>query len=215
MHGKTLLIGESCWWGSSSDSEPLFAVDKAYKFNSWKDVYKLTYKHALEYGFNTLDLREVPETQGWTTKAHDLVQGFISKGGYRLYPSTVTLPVVAKKDNKVQIEHSWKNMGTGYLPNNVKNWNYKYKPAFALLNNENKIIKLYIDPVADPSLWLGEKEYSYTLPITFEGVPPGDYKWAIAIVDQSQKNIPGIRLAITIDQEINGWYVLDKFSLIQ
>ena len=213
MFGKTLLIGESCWWQSSSDSVRPFATDRVYKLSTWRDVYELTYKQAVENGFNTLDLRELPETKGWTEKANDLVQKFISHGGYRFYPTAISLPNRVKRGEKTEIVHTWKNLGTGYLPNNVKNWNYKYKPAFSLLDKNNRVVKLYIDKEAEPSHWLHGNEYSYTLSVTFDEVRAGTYKWAIAIVDQSKMNTPGISLAIDANTPINGWYILEKISL--
>ena len=210
MHGKTLLIGESCWWQSCSDSVRPFATDKVFKLNTWRDVYELTCKQALNSGFNTLDLRELAETEGWTTRANDLVLQFISQGGYRLYPASVSLPVQAKIGEKAEIVHTWKNLGTGYLPNNVKNWGYKYKPAFALLDGSNRVVKLYIDPDAEPSKWLQADGYSYTLPVAFDDIPAGTYRWAVAIVDQSKANTPGIKLAIEANTPVDGWYILEE-----
>lgn len=213
MFGKTLFIGESCWWGSCSDSVKPFATDKVYKLNTWREVYELTCKHAIENGFNTLDLRELPETRGWTEIAPDLVSQFIAKGGYRFYPPSVSLPAQATVGEKNEIVHVWKNLATGYLPNNVKNWGYKYKPAFALLDANNQVVKLYTDKDAEPSCWLYGHEYTYTLPVQFEDVPAGNYKWAVAIVDQSKMNIPGIRLALASNTPVNGWYILGDLLL--
>lgn len=215
MYGKTLLIGESCWWQSSSDSVRPFATDKVYKLNTWRDVYELTFKQAVENGFNTLDLREIPETSGWTGRANDLVRQFIAKGGYRFYPSKIALPVSAKVGENAVIEHTWNNLATGYLPNNVKNWNYKYKPAFALLDDQNKVVKCYVDKEAEPSSWFQNEEYGYRLSVAFDGIPSGTYKWAVAIIDQSTGNTPGINLAIDQASVMNGWTVLEQITLTQ
>ena len=79
--------------------------------NTWRDVYKQTFQHAIEGHFNTLDLRELPETKGWTERANDLVEKFIIQGGYRIYPCSVSLPVRAKAKSTVLISHEWKNTG--------------------------------------------------------------------------------------------------------
>ncbi|WP_201288550.1 hypothetical protein [Sphingobacterium composti Ten et al. 2007 non Yoo et al. 2007] len=120
MFGKTLLIGESCYWGCSTADKNCrpFDKDRVYKFDSWLDVYELTYKDAIQHGFNTLDLREIPETKGWMTLAPHLVQGFIEQGGYRLYPNKVSIPKLINANQEFVIKHTWRNMGTGYLPNN-------------------------------------------------------------------------------------------------
>ena len=162
MYGKTLLIGESCYWGCSSDDCTPFRSDTRYQMNSWRDVYEQTFQHAIEGHFNTLDLRELPETKGWTEKANDLVQKFIVRGGYRIHPCSVSLPVQAKTNSRVNITHEWKNSGNGYLPNNMPNWNYKYKPAFALFDQQGNLVQTWVDGSAEPSDWLHNEKHSYT-----------------------------------------------------
>lgn len=145
MYGKTLLVGESCYWGCSTDDCTPFTSDTRYRMNTWRDVYKQTFQHAIEGHFNTLDLRELPETKGWTERANDLVEKFIIQGGYRIYPCSVSLPVRAKAKSTVLISHEWKNTGNGYLPNNIPNWNYKYKPAFALFDLQGNLVQTWVD----------------------------------------------------------------------
>lgn len=210
MYGKTLLIGESCWWGSCNDSVKPYATDRKYVLKNWRDVYELTCEQALNYGFNTLDLRELPETEGWTVKAGDLVRKFISKGGYRLCPYAITVPVKVQVGEEARIEHCWKNLATGYLPNNVKNWNNKYKPAFALLNDRGEVVKIFVDRSADPSSWLYGLENIYSLPVGFGGIESGTYRWAVSVVDVSKGNLPGIRLAVNVDSVVNGWYIIGQ-----
>ncbi len=214
MYGRTLFIGESCWWQSCSDSVRPYATDTKYKLENWRDVYELTSQQALSYGFNTLDLRELPETKGWTTRAADLVRKFIAKGGYRLYPKEVTLPVEAQAGSTLLIKHVWKNLATGYLPNNVKNWDYKYKPAFALLNEKHEVVKLFVDLHAEPSAWLRDSEHAYSFPVSLEGVPAGIYTWAVSIIDRSKGNRPGIALALE-ESAWEGWYPLTHLQIIE
>ena len=209
MYGKTLFVGESCWWGSCSDDCTPFASDTRYKLKTWRDVYELTLQHAIEGHFNTLDLRELPETQGWTERAQDLVQRFIVEGGYRIYPSNITLPTQAAPHSTDSIFHEWKNTGNGYLPNNVKNWNYKYKPAFALFDTQGKLVKVWADSIAEPSDWLHDTVHSYTLPISFAELPKGTYQWAVAIIDRTKEMKPGIKLAVKDKQEQDGWTLLE------
>ena len=216
MFGKSLLIGESCYWGCyiiDKNCRP-FDKDRVYAFNSWLDVYELAYKDALKNGFNTLDLREIPETYGWTTLAPHLVQGFIEQGGYRFYPSKVQIPKVLYADVDFTIKHTWLNMGTGYLPNNNPKWNYKYKPAFALIDHHGIVAKYWIDEDAEPSLWTKQgKAYRYSLKCTTNDIVKGTYTLAVAIIDRKKLGKPALNLAITNHKLDNGWYTLQKVEV--
>ena len=213
MYGKALLVGESCYWGCSSDDCTPFASDTRYRMETWRDVYEQTFQHAIEGHFNTLDLRELPETKGWTERANDLVEKFIVQGGYRIYPYSVSLPVRAKSNSTVTISHEWKNTGNGYLPNNMPNWNYKYKPAFALFDQQGNPVQTWVDDNAEPSDWLHNAVHSYTYPVTFTDIPEGTYQWAVAIVDQTKNQQPGIKLAIKDKKEKEGWVLLNDIVI--
>ena len=214
MFGKALLVGESCYWQCSTDDCRPFANDEKYKLNSWNDVYELTYRQAIKYHFNTLDLREIPETKGWTERAPYLVKGFITKGGYRVYPPIVTLPQTVHAGEKIVIQHYWVNKGTGYLPNNNIKWNYKYKPAIAILDTNGRVLNIWVDEKAEPSCWTETgKSYTYGLPVQIPQLPAGKYKWAIAIVDRTRSNSPGIKLAVKNGKLQNGWNVIADLYL--
>jgi hypothetical protein len=204
MFGKVLLVGESCYWAGSTD----FVNDPVYTLKTWRDVFDLTYKHAMDFHFNTLDLREQTETKRWTEQANDLVLKFMINGGYRLYLQTVSLPEKLTAGKTAAIEHTWKNTGNGYLPNNVLNWGYKYKPAFALINNEGKAVKIWIDEEAEPSHWISGQNFPYKLTLNTDGITAGAYRWAVAIVDKTKNNAPGIKLAIADHNPVNGWITL-------
>lgn len=208
MYGKTLLVGESCYWGTSDDNCKPFASDTYYQLKTWRDVYEKSYNDAIIGHFNTLDLREIAESKGWTSKAEDLVNGFIRKGGYRILPYSLTLPVYVDSNENITINHTWKNSGNGYLPNNMKNWNYKYKPAFALLDVNGKVVKSWIDDYAEPSEWLCGEKHSYDFIIQLNNIPKGKYKWAVAIVDKTKNNTPAIKLAINDNEQIKGWSIV-------
>jgi hypothetical protein len=214
MYGKTLLIGESCWWQCSTDDCRPFASDTKYKLNTWRDVYELTSKQAIEGHFNTLDLRELPETRGWTTTGKDFVKKFISQGGYRLHPTSITYPKKVA-NRKLNIEHEWKNSATGYLPNNLPNWNYKYKPAFALINKNGEVIKYQIDNVAEPSQWLYGKAYLHHIEMNLADVPKGTYQLGVAIINKSLDNKPEIKLALADKNIVKGWNVIGKVEVLR
>jgi hypothetical protein len=211
--GKNLLIGEAAWWKDYTDDRRPFVADTRYNLQTWREVYELTFQHAMEYGFNTLDLREVPETKGWTRRANDLVMQFIARGGYRIYPSSVSLPGKIQPDGKAVITHSWRNLGNGYLPNNSPMWRYKYKPAFALLNAAGEVVRMWIDNDAEPSQWFAGSEYMYEFEIDAAGIEPGKYQWAVAIVDKERNNTPGIKLAVKDKKIRNGWTVLRQTKI--
>lgn len=215
MYGKVLLVGESCYWGCSSDDCTPFTSDTRYQLNSWRDVYEQTSQHAIEGHFNTLDLRELPETKGWTERAGDLVQKFITRGGYRIYPCSVSLPTQVTNHSIDSITHEWKNTGSGYLPNNMPSWNYKYKPAFALFDQQGRLVQSWVDNIAEPSEWLYNTIHSYTFPVSFTNTPAGTYQWGVAIVDQTKGGQPGIQLAVRNKHEQNGWVLLRQSIRIE
>lgn len=201
MYGEVPLIGEQCYWGGGDFTDPV------YNFSSWREVYEQTYRDAVDYHFNTLDLRTVWDTENWTGIATDLIKRFMIEGGYRIYPTELVLPNKVRQNESVLINHTWCNIGCGYLPNNMKNWNYKYKVAFALLNENNKVVKMWIDHEAEPSEWLKDQKKSYEYKVVLNDVQSGNYKWAVAIID-STNGTPGIKLAIKDNKMVNGWSIV-------
>ena len=206
MFGEVLLVGEQCYWGPNIND---IANDTRFpEMSTWRDAFEAAYSDAINYHFNTLDLRNPYETQKWLGQATDLVQRFMIKGGYRLSITKISLPEQLQSGQEAEIEVIWKNTGNGYLPNNMKNWNYKYKPAYALITNEGKVVKTWIDNDAEPSDWIDSNNYSYRLSVFADGIEPGEYQWGVAIVDKTKNNIPGINLAIKDKTVINGWVLL-------
>ncbi|GHT03789.1 hypothetical protein FACS189440_11730 [Bacteroidia bacterium] len=204
MYGKIPLFGEGFAW-PGYDKNPPTGTDSY--IHTWRDYYEYLFGHAFDNNFNTLDLRDTRENN-WLSVAPDLVEKFIVEGGYRLYPSQISLPSQLKKGKKAVIGHNWLNTGNGYLPNNVPNWGYKYQTAFALLNQAGEAVKIWVDENAEPSQWLRGHEYPYQLTVNVDGIAKGDYQWAVAIVDKTKNNTPGIKLAIKDKDVVNGWTVL-------
>ena len=138
-------------------------------------------------------------------RSFSLVERFISEGGYRVYPYKVTLPSSLKKGASSKITHCWRNLGWGYLPNNLKQWNYKYKVAFALIDADGKVAQLFIDDKCEPSEWLQGTPMTYSFDVKTD-VKAGTYLWAVAIVDTTRDNAPGIQLAIAkLSKTADGW----------
>lgn len=78
------------------------------------------------------------ETWRWFNNAYEAVTEFIAEGAYRLYPDKVSVPVSAKSGHDVSFTHRWSNLGWGYCPTNIPQWNQKYKVAFALLDRDTE-----------------------------------------------------------------------------
>jgi hypothetical protein len=155
---------------------------------------------------NMMDFRAGLDGTSWFTDAFDLVQRFVSEGGYRLYPDRISLPQSIAVGNEVTIFHRWRNLGWGYCPNNIPQWNYKYKVAFAILDTKDDVKKIFVDPAGEPSEWL-EQPVSYIFKTKVDGIPAGRYTWAVAIVDTTKDNTPGIEIAVDNDKLTDeGWF---------
>lgn len=207
----TLLIGEQCYWKGDDSDVPHFQ-DDAYDFMTWRQVLEATYEDATGYHFNTLDLREPLESRRWLTKAPDIVQAFITNGGYRIWPSVISTPPIIRNNSAFVIGHRWENMANGYFPNSDKRWGYKYKVAFALLDDDGRVVSRFIDRQSDPSAFLKGQSVDYLFNMEIKGMEPGEYTWAVAIIDTSGCDEPGIRLAVKAP-ECGGWTRLNKVSV--
>ncbi|HEY5592074.1 MAG TPA: hypothetical protein VIK55_13790 [Paludibacter sp.] len=213
LYPKTLLIGESCYWGGNEfTGSRTWASDTKYKFSSWRQVYDLTCQQALQFHFNTLDLRGAVETKGWTKTAPDLVQKFIKQGGYRLYPSLISAPDIVTSKEKITIGHQWENLATGVCPNNNPRWHFKYKVAFALIDLNGKIVQTFIDNQSDPSQFLYGKPVNYKFDATVSNISTGKYTLVVALVDTTKGNQPALKLATTA-KEISGWTVVGAIEV--
>lgn len=174
---RTLLIGERAYWKGNTDDyrpwdkDPIFPSDRS---TIWRDFYVMSCKHALYYHFNTLDLREVVETQGWTTRALDQVELFVKKGGDRLYPYSISVPVKIVNGNEFVIGHSWRNLATGIFPDSNKRWNNKYKIAFALLDNNYNVVKIMLDNQSDLSRFIYGYDFINYFKYTVNNIPFGE-----------------------------------------
>lgn len=206
---KRPIIMEGGWITSKTHS---YWIDPSGKYRKGhpEDVRKGEYELSKEAHVNMMDFR-VGDTESWF-KEFDLVQGFNAEGGYRLYPDEIKLPNQLQGKSAVNIQHSWKNMGWGYFPNNIPQWNYKYKVAFALLDEQNKVKQLFVDQQAEPSKWLKGNAMANNLEVTI-ALPKGKYTWAVAIVDTTKDNQPAIKLAVESEVTQNGWVKLTELKV--
>ncbi|MFF0503547.1 DUF4832 domain-containing protein [Streptomyces fimicarius] len=157
---------------------------------------------------NTMDFR-VNETDSWFHDTFDLVTDYVARGGYRLRPVQVSVPSAFASGGKITINHQWDNAGWGYCPNNLPQWGYKYKVAFALLDAESRVpAHVFVDDGAEPSGWIAGTPVSYAFTPTAAGVKPGAYVWATALVDTTRGNVPGLDLAVRNASWSDGWLVV-------
>ncbi len=197
MEGGWIISSHSYWTDPSGK----------YRQGHPEDVRLGEFDASAEAHVNMMDFRAGSETVSWFENSFTLVQRFISEGGYRLYPDRIYLPEKIKSGAEITISHRWRNMGWGYFPNNIPQWNYKYKVAFALLDAQNNVKKIVVDKDSEPSTWLKDKPVSYDFKTTVD-LPAGSYSWAVAIVDTSQENKPVIKLAVNGDITNDGWVKL-------
>ena len=195
MEGGWITGGTHRYWIDSSGK---------YREGHPEDVRLGEYEASREAHVNMMDFRVGNETESWFTTSFSLVQNFVSEGGYRLYPDQIYIPETLNSGQEVTINHRWRNMGWGYFPNNIPQWNFKYKVAFALLDDNDNVKGIFIDKDCEPAEWLKDKPQAYDLKIKVN-LPAGNYKWAVAIVDTQKENKPAIQLAVNDETTAEGW----------
>lgn len=202
MEGGWITTGTHRYWIDSSNN---------YREGHPEDVRQGEFDTSAEAAVNMMDFR-VGEVASWFQNSFNLVQRFNAEGGYRLYPDEVSLPNTITAGATANLSHRWKNMGWGYCPNNIPQWNYKYRVAFAILDAAGTVKKLFIDNVSDPSKWIKNNPVAYNLTTTAVDLTPGAYTWAVAIIDKTNANKPGIQLAVT-GNFTNGWLKLGSLQV--
>lgn len=202
MEGGWITTGTHRYWIDSSND---------YREGHPEDVRQGEFDRSAEAAVNMMDFR-VGEVASWFQNSFNLVQRFNAEGGYRLYPDEVSLPNTLVTGTTANLSHRWRNMGWGYCPNNIPQWNYKYRVAFAILDAAGAVKKLFIDNVSDPSKWIKNNPVAYNLTTTAVDLTPGTYTWAVAIIDKTNANKPGIQLAVT-GNFTNGWLKLGSLQV--
>jgi len=177
-----------------------------YREGHSEDVRKGEYQLSGEAHVNMMDLRVGDETHSWFGSAFNLVKRFVKEGGYRLYPCSVTIPDNAKRGTTVKIEHVWRNIGWGYCPTNIPQWNQKYKVAIALSDENGNIVKRKVVMESDLSKWLKGNDSSYSTTVTLDGLKKGKYTWLLGLVDIKKGNNPGLQMAVEKDKQRDGWF---------
>uniref|UniRef100_A0A942T0H4 DUF4832 domain-containing protein n=1 Tax=Neobacillus citreus TaxID=2833578 RepID=A0A942T0H4_9BACI len=176
------------------------------------DVRQGEFDDSVEAHVNMMDLRN-GETLSWfTAETYPLTKRFDAEGGYRVYPSSVSVPGSVVVGGTAAVTHEWTNLGWGYLPTNLPVWHGKYRVAVALLRADDTVAKVFVDTASEPSEWLRGTPTSYSFEPTVSGVAKGSYRWGIAIVDTSAGNTPGIQLAAK-GTTVAGWLVVGTVAV--
>ena len=176
-----------------------------YREGHAEDVRKGEYDASAEARVNMMDFRINDETRSWFEDTFPLVKSFVAHGGYRLYPARVSAPDKARSGDKITVGSEWRNMGWGYCPTNIPQWNQCFKMAVALLDKDGNPVKVTVDYSSDLSKWLLEAPAGYNTGIDLNGVKPGKYTWAVALVDVTKGNRPALEMAVAADRHVNGW----------
>ena len=184
-----------------------------YRQGHAEDVRKGEFEAGREAHVNMMDFRVGDETRTWFGSCFDLVKRFTIEGGYRLYPSEVTAPVKAAAGAKVILSSRWENLGWGYCPVNIPQWNWRYRVAGALLDRDGKPVRIFVDEDSDLSLCLKDQPLQSRFTVDLSGIAPGKYTWAVALVDVKKENLPGLQLAIDPVFQSDGWIKVHSLKI--
>lgn len=186
-----------------------------YREGHAEDVRKGEFDASAEARVNMMDFRINDETRSWFEDAFPLVERFVAEGGYRLYPASVTVETEARAGDKVKVSSQWNNMGWGYCPTNIPQWNQKYKVGIALLDQDGAPAMTVADSDSDLSTWLKEAPGVYETEIDLSGVAPGRYTWAVSLVDVTAGSAPGLEMAVDKSRLVGGWLPISEITINQ
>lgn len=188
-------------------------------YEDYADVRRGEYYEGKGANVNMMDFRyggetALGETWSWFNEAYELVEEFISEGGYRLYPDKISVPVFLGGSDNVTITHRWSNLGWGYCPTNIPQWNQKYKVAFALLDKSSKQpVKIYVDEEPCLDTWIKGRPSTYEMHFNMGGVKAGEYIWAVGLVDTTLNNKIGLQISAKGEITPEGWLELTPVNV--
>ncbi|MFF2324852.1 DUF4832 domain-containing protein [Streptomyces sp. NPDC058103] len=186
-------------------------TDDPRGYKTVADVRQGEFDDSVEAHVSAMDFR-IGETLSWFTGRFDLVQQVVAEAGYRLYPTTVKAPAHVTAGSTTKLHHEWANLGWAYLPNDLPQWNHKYRPAVALLRADGTAAHVFVDSGSEPSAWRKDAVATHTFRARLAGVAKGDYRWGVAIVDTTRGNVPGIELAAQ-EATAGGWLVVGDVTV--
>lgn len=183
-----------------------------YREGHPEDVRLGEFLDAKEAHVNMMDFRINDETNSWFTTSFNLIRRFVAEGGYRLYPQKTIMPDKVRRNASVKLHSVWENIGWGYCPTNIPQWNQKYKVAYALIKN-GIVEHTFVDNASDLSTWLKDHPSECTISIDLNGIKPGRYTWATALVDITANNAPALEMAVPLNDISNGWLLLNDVNI--
>lgn len=209
------IIEEGGWVDSSHGSSI-----KGDGYANYAEVRKGEFDEGKGACVNMMDLRynsnvKSGEAHSWFNSAFDLVKEFVAEGGYRLYPDRISVPLTARAGGQVTFVHRWSNLGWGYCPTNLPQWNQKYKVCFALLD-KSTLKPVFKHVVTEPCLneWVKGSPKTYTSTFTLDDVQPGDYVWAVGLVDTTDDNEIGLQVSARSEYLTDdGWVKLSEVTV--
>lgn len=184
-----------------------------YREGHPEDVRLGEFNAAEEAKVNMMDFRINDETRSWFEVAFSLVKEFSKRGGYRLYPSEITAPGKARVGSTVTIETVWHNIGWGYCPTNIPQWKGKYKVGIALFDTTGEIAKVVADDSSDLSKWRNGSPTHLSTTFSLEGVPAGEYTWALALINTTKGGTPALEMAVSPSLLKEGWLRAGKLKI--
>ena len=222
---KIPVIGEGGWIVTQGH----YTSDDEGGYKTPRDLRQGEYDAMAGAYVNMMDLRfdesyTQGETWSWFNDAYDLVVQFLEEGCYRVYPDKVTVPSKVTNGKEYTIQHRWLNRGHAYCPTNIRQYEDRFKVAFALLNTgTGKVVgnNIFFDDNAHPHEWTedsGRKQYE--LKVTPDGIVPGTYCWATGIVDLYASDPEngdykiGIQLGAQGEFTEDGWLELEKVAVV-
>lgn len=208
MEGGWITDGTHRYW--------IYELDAAHglKEGHPETVRQAEYDMSMEAKVNMMDFRVHAEIESFFGDTFNLVKDFIASGGYRLCPTLVTVPEKVRSGDKVSVTSRWSNYGWGYCPNNIPQWNYRFKGAVALLDSGGKPVRVFVDESVEPSEWRQSIPKEYTTVCDLADVPAGNYVWALALVDTRNDNSPGLNLAAPSSRLTSeGWVKVNSVTV--
>lgn len=206
------VIGEGGWVQSSHN----YSGD----YGSERELREGEYDEMAGAFVNMMDFRysssiSTSETYSWFNTAFDLVEQFLQEGVYRLYPNTLWLPESAVAGESVTVRSRWSNLGNAYFPADLKQWQGKYKMAYALLDNESgEAMYTFVDSAAQLQKVVKNSMQTFDTELDLSGVSAGDYTWGIAIVNTEKSNAPAVELSCReSDLTDSGWLKLMEVTI--
>lgn len=204
------VLSEGGWVKASHGNSPMNNDGYA----DWADVRLGEFTDAQDAHANMMDFRynsniTSGETYSWFNDAFYLVKRFMREGGYHLYPKTVTVPSMMTSSGHVTLSSVWANSGWGYCPTNIPQWNQKYKVAYALLQG-NTVRNIFVAENSDLSTIVQNDDQSFSTQFSLTGVQPGNYTWAVGLIDKTNNNAIGLDVSVADVYKSNGWVLLNN-----